>query len=41
MNGLVKLAQMVSRVFDLLVGNNFNTPIEISLRENEEIRFYR
>jgi len=41
MNGLMKLAQMVVRIFDLLVGNNFNTPIEVTLRENEEIRFYR
>ena len=41
MNGLMKLVQMVGRVFDLLVGNNFNTPIEITLRENENIRFYR
>jgi hypothetical protein len=41
MNGLMKLAQMITRVFDLLVGKNFSTPIEISLRENEEIRFYK
>ena len=41
MNGLIKLAQMIGRVFDLLVGNNFSTPIEITLRENEDIRYYR
>ena len=41
MNGLMKLVQMVSRVIDLLVGNNFITPIEITLKQNEEIRFYR
>jgi len=41
MNVLMKLAQMVARIFDLLVGKNFSTPIEITLRENEDIRFYR
>jgi hypothetical protein len=41
MNGLIKLAQWVVGVFDLLLGNNFSTPIEITLRENEDIRFYR
>ena len=41
MNGLIKLAQMVARIVDLLVGNNFSTPIEITLKENENIRFYR
>jgi len=41
MNGLMKLAQMVARIVDLLVGNKFSTPIEITLKENENIWFYR